>query len=293
MAQQQHNKFQYQDFGRSGSFVQSQAPNPAGAEAEKARFIREAVSEHLSENVVAASVGDMMDIKTHVVGENPNDAPALPKEVQDVGEIKTHSFGEDGQILGEVEAPATTMAPVVPEEPMVDLERIKEESYQRGYKEAESLLSPKLEAQEGDKAFDVLIKDKLDSIRPAMDLKDNMFEMLSGLITIIAKKLHLTVPADFEAIILGEMVPVLNKHYKNGSIIVKVNPERVDYCNNLFKIGELPEKVFENIELIPDESVAKNDCNIEWQDALLKYNQEDLIVEADKILDHLKTKIEN
>lgn len=284
MLDQQYSKYEYKDLNKGMQFV-STPSTPAASAFKQDNIIDKAVSEHLVDNFAPEDAGSMLDIKTHKVVEE--DVPDV-----ELSEIKTHSFSEDGQMLEEV-APMPKQEVAAPAIPEMDMEKIKEESYQKGYKEAEALFAPKIEAQQADESLHKLLQDKLTAIDSDKDLNSEIFEAGSGLIAILAKKLHLSVPADFEAIILGEMVPVLNKYHKKGKVIVRVNPERVDYCNNLFRIGELPEALLENIELVSDETVAANDCSIDWQDATLEYNQEDLLTEADNILEHLKMKIEN
>jgi flagellar biosynthesis/type III secretory pathway protein FliH len=115
-----------------------------------------------------------------------------------------------------------------------------------------------------------------------------MFSMVANMVAAMAKKLQLMIPVDFESIILGQMAPILTKYYKNGAIMIYVNPERVDYCNNLVKIKELPLNMAENIKIISDDAISYNDCKIEWQDAMLQYNQEELALEIEKILANLK-----
>jgi flagellar biosynthesis/type III secretory pathway protein FliH len=284
MMESQYNKFEYRDLNKGGHFVEAPIKDLSDRKTfQKDRIISEVVSEHFSDKLDNASDTSVWcDIKTHKIVEE------VTSDVE-LNAIKTHSFSEDGQSL---DLPLSSPAKAVPC-PEIDIEKIKEESYQRGYKEAESLLTPKLETKVAEDNLHNLLKEKLSATPPSADLGNSMFEIAAGLIAILAKKLHLAVPADFEAIILGEMMPIINKYYKKGKVIARVNPERVDYCNNLFRIGELAERLSENIELVPDEGVAKNDCSIEWDAARLEYHQEDLLTEADKILDHLKMKIEN
>lgn len=286
MLEQQHSKFEYKDLSKNSHFVESSsgATHVQGA-FKKDEIIGQVVSEHFIDNFTDDALGSMTDIKTHKIAEDK-----LPET--ELGEIKTQCFSEDGQNMGDL-ITSIQDSPSAKAQPEIDVEKIKEEAYQKGYKEAESLLSGKLEAKVQNENLNNLLQEKLSSIEPSSDLSNETFEVASGLIAILAKKLHLAVPADFEAIILGEMVPVLNKYHKKGKVIVRVNPERVDYCNNLFRIGELPETLLGDIELVPDEAMLANDCSIDWQDATLEYNQEDLIEEADNILEHLKMKIEN
>lgn len=270
MLEQQHAKFEYPDLRKGAAIVQHSPPSSFDTtEFHQEKIINEAISEHFAENLTSG--GDIDDIKTHKIDAEP--------EVD--LEIKTHPFSEAGISLDDNNSDIR------------DIEKIKEEQYQKGYKDAEALLTPKLEANKLDENFLNEFKKKLSAFEHKPSLDSKLFEMMSGLIAILAQKLHLSIPPDFEAILLGEIVPVLNKYYKKGKVIISVHPERVDYCNNLFKIGKLPKKLMENIELVSEEKLPKNNCSVKWEDATIEYNQEDLLIEAEKILDHLKTKIEN
>lgn len=177
--------------------------------------------------------------------------------------------------------------------PVIDLEAMKMESYRRGYEDAKIAFEPQLKSVKEDDQLHALIKQKLEAISPTFHLKDETFKVVTDLLNVMTKKLHLMVPADFESIILGEMVPLLSKYYKIGTITLHVNPERVDYCKNLFRIGSLPQNISENIVVSADESKARDNCSLDWHDTLLEYNQEELILDVEKILEHLKMKVNN
>lgn len=284
---QQHNKFEYRDLGKGSFFVEAPVKAHKTANFQQDNIISQVVKEHLKDEFaesVHTEAASMSDIVTHKLA--PDNVPDM-----DLSEIKTYSFSEDGQSLGDVSQSLAKQE--VPKPSDIDVASIKEESYQQGYQAAKAELEHALNEKSSDEALYNALQEKLAAIEPKDDIQNEAFDLSSGLIAILAKKLHLAVPADFEAIILGEMLPVLNKYYKKGKVIAKLHPDRVDYCNNLFRIGELPKELADNIEIVPDESVPKNDCSIEWQDAALEYSQEDLLTEAETIIDHLKVKIEN
>lgn len=272
------NKFEYKDLNKGRNFVSS----PAAASIDSSNFQKEqmisnAVSEHLSNNLDTSSDSSMWgEIKTHKVEQD--NVPNI-----ELSEIKTHVFSEDGQNITDVVSSFS-----LPPKPEINIDKEREEAYQKGYKDAEATFAAKLEEKVIEDKLQNAMLDKLSNLNPNLDMQDEVLKMGVGLISIIAKKLHLAMPADFEAVILGEMMPVVSRYYKKGKVIAKVHPDRVDYCNNLFKIGELPDSLSKNIEIISDETIAKNDCSIEWQDAALEYNQKDLLDESEKILDQLK-----
>lgn len=176
------------------------------------------------------------------------------------------------------------------EEPVIDVEAVRLESYQHGYSDAKAHFEPLLKDIKEDEALVGSLKSKLETIVPIVDMKEQVFTLASKALGVIAKKMHLAIPADFDEIILGEMMPILNKYYKTGAITIKVHPERVDYCENLLKIKTLPARIAENVKIVSEETVGKSDCTLAWNETELEYSQEQIIKDTDAILEHLNMK---
>jgi hypothetical protein len=208
-----------------------------------------------------------------------------------INDVITEHFTDNAPIITDISDFVPKEEKNTPIAPIIDLEAMKMESYKKGYEDAKIALEPELKLIREDDIFHSLIKEKLEAISPVIDIKDQTFTLVTDLLSVMAKKLHLMLPADFESIILGEMVPLLSKYYKIGTITLNVNPERVDYCKNLFRIGSLPNNISENIIVNADEFVARDSCNLNWNDTLLEYNQEELILDIEKILEHLKIEV--
>ena len=175
----------------------------------------------------------------------------------------------------------------------INIEEIREESYKNGYNDAKAHYEPIVSKIKEDDSLAELLKQKLDSIIPVDKLEDELFRLSTSMALALAKKMHLVIPTDFETIILGEMLAVLNKYYKAGNITLKVNPDKKDHCQNLLKIASLPERIAKNLSIENDETIGKNDCKIEWHDTELQYNQEEIMLNAEKILEHLKMENNN
>ena len=183
--------------------------------------------------------------------------------------------------------PQESMPEVQDKEPVIDVEAIRSASYQNGYSDAKAHYEPLLKEIKEDEALVSALKSKLEAILPVVDMQDQMFTLASKALGAIAKKMHLAIPADFEKIILGEMMSILNKYYKTGAITIKVHPERVDYCENLLKINTLPARIAENVKIVPEETVGRSDCTLAWNETELQYSQEQVIEDTDAILEHL------
>ena len=174
-----------------------------------------------------------------------------------------------------------------PKEPEINIEEIRIESYRHGYDDAKAHFEPLLKEFKEDEALFENLKAKLDAIAPVVDMQKQIFELATKTIGAMAKKMHLTLPVDFESIILGEMVSILNKYYKTGAITIKVHPERVDYCENFLKMKALPTRLAGNVKIESNDTIGKSDCTLVWNETELEYNQEQIIKDADAILEHL------
>ena len=180
---------------------------------------------------------------------------------------------------------------LVHEEPTIDVDAIRAESYQHGYSDAKAHFEPLLKEIKEDESLVGSLKSKLEAIMPVIDMSEQTFTLASKALSAIAKKMHLTIPTDFERIILGEMMPILNKYYKTGEITIKVNPERVDYCENLLKIKALPARIAGNVKIAPEDTIGKSDCTLAWNETELEYSQEQITKDTDAILEHLNMKL--
>jgi hypothetical protein len=178
----------------------------------------------------------------------------------------------------------------VQELPVIDVELIRGESYQHGYSDAKAQFEPALRAIKEDERLVESLKSKLEAVVPVVDVQEQILGLASKVISAIAKKMHLVIPVDFEGIILGEMMSILNKSYKTGEITIKVHPERIAYCENLIKINALPARIAGNVKIVSEETLGKSDCALVWNETELEYSQDQIIKDADAILEHLNIK---
>jgi hypothetical protein len=188
---------------------------------------------------------------------------------------------------------SSTPPPPIHKEKEIDVEAISAESYKNGYNDAKAHFEPLIQNIKDDNTLSELLKLRLEAVTQTYDLKDQVFRLSASIVSALAQKLHLAIPTDFEKVLLGEMMSILNKYYKSGEITIKINPERVDYCQNLLKIRALPEIVAQNVKLVSDEGLGKSACVLSWNETELEYSQEQIIADSDGILEHLKNGINN
>lgn len=219
-----------------------------------------------------------------------NGSPVVAAPKKDESEAKIEQIVTDAVVdaLHENMSQQEVTPEVHDAEPVIDIESIRAESYQNGYNDAKVHFEPLLKEVKEDEMLVSMLKSKLEAILPVVDLQGQIFTLSSKALSALSKKLHLAVPADFEKIILGEMMSILNKYYKTGEITIHVHPERVDYCENLLKINALPARIIESLKIVPEETLGKSDCTLAWNETEIQYSQEQIIKDTDAILEHLK-----
>lgn len=171
----------------------------------------------------------------------------------------------------------------------VNLEEIKKEEYEKALASAKAMYDPLIEAKEKDKNFSDLLYEKLSSIVPEIDFESQITKVSAESISGIARKLHLILPANFEEILSKGLIEKLKKFYKEGQIILTINPGRYEICSELLQSDSMPAKFKDNFQIVKDDTLGLDDCKIEWSDTCLEYNQEQLASEIDKIIEQLKS----
>jgi hypothetical protein len=171
----------------------------------------------------------------------------------------------------------------------VNLDDIRKEEYEKAMASAKAIYDPLIESKEKEKNFSGLLYEKLSSIVPEIDFESQITKISAESIAGIAKKLHLILPANFEEIINKGLIEKLKKFYKEGKIILTINPGRYEICSELLQSESIPEKFKDNFQIVKDESLGLDDCKIQWNDTSLEYNQEQLSSEIDKIIEQLRS----
>lgn len=127
----------------------------------------------------------------------------------------------------------------------------------------------------------------LSEIVPAANFDEKVAKLSAEAISGIAKKLHLVLPVNFEEIICKGLIDKLNKFYKEGIIVIKIHPERYDFCSQILQLDEIPAKFKGNFKIEKDNKLTSDDCIVEWNDTILEYSKEQLSEEIDIIIERL------
>lgn len=171
----------------------------------------------------------------------------------------------------------------------IDIEAIKAEFYQKGLEEAKAKYETIISGKDSDNDLAKKLSEKLSLISQGVDIDAQIAKVSAEAISSIAKKLHLILPANFEEIISNGMIEKLKSFYKEGSIVLTIHPDRYDFCTELLQSDEIPSKFKENFQIIKDDKLGMDDCILDYHETRLEYNQEQLTVEIDKIIEQLNS----
>ncbi len=175
------------------------------------------------------------------------------------------------------------------EEESIDVESAKQEAFAQGYEEAKLYYEKQLEELAADNNLSDLLKEKLQSVAPVVEIDSQIAKVSAEAIAGIAKKLHLILPADFQEIIRHGLFEKLKNFYKEGVITLTIHPDRYDFCREVLQSDEIPSRFKDHFQIVQDGKLNKDDCSLEWLDTRLEYNQEQLSAEIDKIIEQLKS----
>lgn len=171
----------------------------------------------------------------------------------------------------------------------IDIDEIKTEFYQKGLEEARANYETIISQKDSEKNLSQKLFEKLSLISQTIDIDAQIAKVSAEVISSIAKKLHLILPANFEEIIKNGLINKLKSFYKEGNIILTIHPDRYDFCTELLQSDAIPGKFKENFQIVKDEKLGIDDCILDYNETRLEYNQEQLTVEIDKIIEQLKS----
>jgi len=256
---EKYEKFELEELPKS-AVVNSQVH---AKDQEVNELINEAVSEHLNKIVDEGEQDN----------DNEKSFELAKKSVDD--SLETYS------ITSEESTPIQELG--------IDIEAIKAEFYQKGLEEAKVKYETIISEKNSENDLFKKLSEKLSLISQAGDIDAQIAKVSAEAISSIAKKLHLILPANFEEIISNGLINKLKTFYKEGSIVLTIHPDRYDFCTELLQLDEIPSKFKENFQIIKDDKLGMDDCILDYNETRLEYNQEQLTVEIDKIIEQLKS----
>jgi flagellar biosynthesis/type III secretory pathway protein FliH len=182
---------------------------------------------------------------------------------------------------------------IVPEQAAVNLEEIKQQSYQEGYAACQIELQKVIDELSEHKNLYELLKLKLlevNNLEAEQNYKNQLIELFINIISQIGSKLYLILPTSFEQILREKVESIIENYYKNGFIKIIVHPNKVSDTENIIqheKANILGDKL-KNFSIISDNNLSENDCILEWDNSRFEFQVSKLQKEIDNILEQFK-----
>lgn len=294
-------KFEFEDLPKSAVVNKNNQDIENGIE----DFINKAVTDHLKRIVPKPQPYEIKDFNEAHSKENEdsvanisddgsvgNDSTIAPEGIVNATEqLKPDSSLEgnasDVSESKEGDLSGNSGGEVQSDNLSVDIEEIKRLEFERGFKEAEDKYNQQQSNEQKD--FDVAEKllEKLSQLKPEEEFDTKVAKLSASSIALIAKKLHMILPVNFEEILHQGIIEKLSKFYQEGIISVTVHPDRYDFCSKILQSDSIPAKFKGNFKVAADDKLSDNDCKLEWKDTHLEYSTEQLAEEIDKIIERL------
>jgi flagellar biosynthesis/type III secretory pathway protein FliH len=212
-------------------------------------------------------------------------------EVQDIDEHKEAIINDVitqhlSNIINEVPSPLDIEEDAA--EDVQDIEHIKALSYNQGAEDSKIHYEAIINQLQLDNDFAQILHQKIQNITNRTNIDHQIAKLSGEIIASIAKKIYLVLPVDFERMLEKALLSRLEQFYKEGQIKLIIHPSRYDFCVKILDARNILEKYSDNFHIIQDERLNENDCRLEWLDTTLEYNQEQLHIEINAILEQIQ-----
>jgi len=220
-------------------------------------------------------------------------AKSLVVNVSDVKDIDYYKEAMINDAITEHLSNIVNEAPLpseidIQQEETQDIEQIKVLSYDQGVEDSKVHYENIIDKLRLDNDFTEILRRKIENITMRVNIDNQIAKLSAEIVASIAKKIYLILPVDFELMLEQALLSRLEKFYKEGQITLVINHSRYDFCMEILNAKNLPAKYSENFHIIQDDKLGENDCRLEWSDTTLEYNQEQLNIEINAILEQLK-----
>ena len=172
-----------------------------------------------------------------------------------------------------------------------EIERLKDEFFQKGKesakKEFESELEQKIGEINNQNTEISQLLSKLSTMAPAREPVADFSNLFSDVLNILLDKLCISFPVEEKQILEKLFSKLLSDSYKSGSIVVKVNSSLKDRVEKLI-FESKNAKHFDNIELIATPSVEVGTSIVEYNDTRLIYDKSAIKTEIEDIINQFK-----
>lgn len=168
-----------------------------------------------------------------------------------------------------------------------DIEDIKSQSFEEGYKKAKQDLSSEFEQKLNDKNKEIKliesIADKITNLDTPEEPVSDYVDLVADVVTEISHKLMLNFPTDLAFVLKRQLTYLIGNSYQGGEVLIKVNKKSKEKLDQLIKSEELVDKL-DKVKLTIDSTLQESDCVVEYNGAKLVYDKSLIKKEIEEVV---------
>lgn len=162
-----------------------------------------------------------------------------------------------------------------------------QEGYEKGYNEAKLHYEQNTaNVQTRDTLIEELINELTESL-PRKEPVDQYVDLIGEILEEITEKLIIILPSDLTKAIKKLLQKLIDESYKGGLVIIKVNEQQKEFCEEIIKKDQLPGNITD-IQVISDSKLADSECIVEYNQTKLVYDKSLVKKEIDEIIRQFK-----
>jgi hypothetical protein len=164
----------------------------------------------------------------------------------------------------------------------IDIEQVKLEKYEEGYKKAKEELEPLLARKEAEDNFLEKLNAKLDSLNITEEVTGNIAEEIIEIIQAILKPLNKALPTNFEKVFGEHFIPIIQKGISIGNIEIRSHSSKKEIIAKI--IAERVKDNISRIKLIEDDNLNTDDIKVDYGNGQFQYKNDEILAAIDKII---------
>lgn len=170
--------------------------------------------------------------------------------------------------------------------PAIDIDSIKSEAYDNGYKKAHEELQKVIDEYKVNYDIAVTLNEKIKSIKTIDNLDVQLLNSFAATLKAIADLMHVNMPVDFEKIVTGSMLNFIKQHYETGNVKITVHDTKVDYCTKILQKNSMKEYQ-DALVIVGNNELELNGCVVELKNTQFVYSPEHIKEQVNKIISEL------
>ena len=169
-----------------------------------------------------------------------------------------------------------------PKETKVDIEKISQESYQKGYETAKSEMNELLNNKQIEQEFCQLLTEILTKINIEQNINQELCSKISLIIQSTLKHLYKSIPTNFDALFQEHFLQIIKDGAKSNPITITIHNSRKELVAQI--ISEHIKDNIARIKLIEDDNLNTDDIKIAYENGIFEYKIDEIAATIDKII---------